>query len=277
MKISSDIHLLFIKKITGLSQEQLFLNAPDLSKNQKWLYDTYLKRYNSWEPLEYIIESAEFYGYHFFVDSRVLIPRNDTEIMVEKAVLSIQGSSCRNVTYIDIGTGSGYIPISVVKNIWGKISQSCAIDISESALKVADINRKTYHLQNTLTLYHGNLLDPIIPLLDKEGLGVVKSIIITANLPYIKQDDFENMDTPVYIHEPRIALYGWENTGFEMYEELINQAKELSDFGHQVTLFIEIGFDQKQVCETHLWKLWYEYEIFQDMGWVDRCVKIELK
>ena len=289
MKISPKIHNLFLQKITGLSKEQLFFSPPHdpLTKQEKELYTSFVQRLDSWEPLEYIIEKAEFYGLDFFVDQRVLIPRNDTEVMVEALTLTLSHweRGQEQIIYIDVWTGSWCIPVSVMKNIIlpphtsgtlikkGRRIKCFAIDISEKALEVAEINIQNHWLEDKIKLVQWNLLTPLFPLLDKEGLGVV---IISANLPYIKQDDFENMDESVYIHEPETALYWWENTWFELYEELIQQATTLSQKWIKIILFIEIGFDQKEVCENYLKTQGYTYEIFQDNWGVERCVKIEI-
>ncbi|MCH2188551.1 peptide chain release factor N(5)-glutamine methyltransferase [Candidatus Gracilibacteria bacterium] len=290
MKISQHIHKLLLQKITGLNKDQLFFNPPPnpLPSKEGELYDNYIKRYLSGEPIEYIVENAEFYGFDFFVDSRVLIPRNDTEIMVEKTIEELKGKN--NSIYIDTGTGSGCIPISVVKNITPPPSrtplkkgreniQYFGVDISEKALEVAHINMKRHSLEGKITLLQGNLLEPFLiprpnPLLRGEEK---KDIIITANLPYIKQDDFDNMDSSVYLHEPELALYGGKETGFELYEKLLEQSSLLAQEGLRVVVFIEIGFDQKETCEKYLKSKGYEYEIFKDNGGIERCVRIEVK
>ena len=189
------------------------------------------------------------------------------------------------MVYIDIWTGSGCIPISVMKNmphpnspIKGEGASCFAIDISEQALAVAKINIQNHWLEGKIESLRGDLLEPLIthpnPLFKREG---VEKVIISANLPYIKQNDFENMDESVYMHEPDTALYGWEKTGFELYEKLINQASILAKEGMKVVLFIEIWFDQKKVCENHLNTLGHKYEIFTDNGGVERCLKIEVE
>ncbi len=277
-------HQQILQKITGLSKEQLFLkyNPPIplrvLSPQGRKKYREYEERLESWEPIEYILEKAEFYGLDFFVDSRVLIPRNDTEIMVESVIemsphsISPIGREEAQIIYVDIWTGSACVPVSIIKNSEQNFEKAYAIDISQKALEVAEINIQKHDLEDKINLFQWDLLEPVIPLLNKEGLGVV----ITANLPYIKQDDFENMDDAVYLHEPNLALYWWKKTGFELYEKLIWQCQELQKAWNKITLFIELGFDQKDVCESFLESQWLDYEIFKDNGGVERCVWIKI-
>jgi len=276
-----------LQKITGLSKEQLFLNTDCiLTEQQQELYDSYQTRLDSWEPLEYILEQASFYWLDFFVDNRVLIPRNDTEVMVECVLETLKThpptgtfleKGRRNLIYIDIWTWSGCIPVSILTSplaplLTGEGDMCYAVDISKKALEVAWINIQNHELKEKITLLEWNLLEPILPLLGNEGLGVV----ITANLPYIKQDDFENMDESVYLNEPDLALYWWEETWFELYEKLIGQCQELVKWKNKIVLFIELGFDQKEICENFLKSESLVYQIFQDNGWVERCVRVEM-
>ena len=257
---------LILQSITGLSKEQLFLNRElKLSDTQTGLYDSLVSRLESWEPIEYIIQSAEFYGFDFFADSRVLIPRNDSEVMVEQA-LNIPWE-----VYIDVWTGSACIPVSLVKSSQQSFQQAYALDISPQALEVAKINIQNHELEDKIRLLESNLLEKIL-----EKNIQDKQILITANLPYIKQDDFENMDASVYLNEPNLALYWWKKTGFELYEKLIWQCQELKKLWNKIVLFIEIGFDQKKVCENFLSVLSLEYETFQDKWGIDRCVRVKI-
>ena len=274
--MKDNISSLFLQKITGLTQQQLFINPlPDpLPSKEGELYHSYISRLESGEPIEYILEQAEFYSLEFFVDARVLIPRNDTECMVDIVLQSI--SSCmkeqKEIVYIDVWTGSACIPISVLKNTSQELTQAYALDISKLAGEVARINIASHGLQDTLTFQSSDLLWVI---LEKQYTN--KDIIVTANLPYIKQDDFENMDRSVYMHEPETALYGGQDTWFELYEKLITQCQKLSDNHNTVLVHIEIGFDQKDICESYLALHGYSYEIYKDAGWVDRCVKIYIR
>ena len=263
---------LIIQKITGLSKEQLFLTSDLDIKNNKDIQKAF-SRLDLWEPLEYIINNAEFYGLDFYVDNNALIPRDDTEIMVESVLSYI--NKCDNLswlfTLIDVWTWTSWIPISIIKNT-ENISNCLVVDISKEALEVSKINIDKYELNHKITQINWDLLYEI--LCSKEE-KLENKIIITANLPYIKDEDYKNMDESVIKYEPKLALYGWKKTWFEMYQKLIEQCLELKK-RHVITLFIEIGFDQKQIAEDFLNKNWLKYNFFKDNNGIDRCIKISL-
>ena len=273
----------FIQKITGLSKEQLFLNKPELSLKEQEKLNEYISRYNKWEPIEYILELSDFYSLEFFVDKRVLIPRNDTELLVEKVIDELSKFNTKTLM-IDIWTWSSCIPISVMKNLPNpflieELVNCYAIDISNDALEVAEINIKNHLLESKIKLIHWDLLKPFLldtSFLSKDESIGFHSIIITANLPYIKNNDFWNMDNETIEFEPDLALYWWENTWFELYESLIYECLELTCVYNlrNLILFIEIGFDQNQVAESFLKQIWLKFEFFKDANKIDRVIKI---
>lgn len=253
-----------MQKITGLSKEQLFLSSPQLSNEQQDILDNFIERFNTWEPIEYMINSTNFYGLDFFVDNRVLIPRDDTEILVKEAIHTIQSKeiSC----LYDIWTGSWAIALSITKNC-PQLQHITAIDISKKALEVSSLNREKHQLIDKVTLLESNLLENISKLSE--------TCIITANLPYIKDSDHENMDLETITYEPDLALYGWKETWFELYETLIAEILERK-WTNTIYLFIEIGFDQYAYSKKYLTNKWLNFEYFKDSGWIQRCIKIEL-
>lgn len=260
-----------LSKITGLSLKQLFLiNEID----DKYLNTIVIEfeRIKEWVPIEYILEEAFFHSLSFFVDKRVLIPRDDTEVLVEEAIKEIQKVE-ENTTTIDIWTWSGCIPISIIKTCEKKVENCYAVDISQKALEVAKINIKKYWLEKKITTINWSLLES---LLNTSKYIFKYNVIITANLPYIKNDDFENMDNSVYINEPNLALFWWKVNGFELYEELIDQIKELISLHEiKVTLFIEIWFDQKLYSKKYLTEEKLKHKFFKDNNLINRCIKIE--
>lgn len=272
----SDFDLIVMKHLS-ISKSELFLLDKIEEKYIKNIKKDLEKRKN-WIPIEYILEKAEFFSLDFFVDNRVLIPRNDTEIMVKEALKSILVGELSekqgDLFLIDIWTGSSAIPISIIKN--SNIQNALAIDISEKALEVAKINIKKYKLENHIQTLQSDLLTEILKnnsLSSKERAEVrCKNIIITANLPYIKNSDFENMSPETLKFEPNLALFWWKDTGFELYEKLIWQILKLKE--KNIILFIEIGFDQKEIAKNFLKSKNLKFEIYKDNSEIERCIKI---
>jgi len=232
-------------KHTGFTKNQLFFCEQIEIFSHEDL-DTYIQQAKKWIPFEYIIQKAEFYNYDFFVDNRVLIPRNDTEVMINCALDCLDKNKNSRPVLVDVWTGSSCIAISLV-NTFGDFSQAHVVDISQKALEVSKINILKYNLENTIQQHHGSLLEPL-----KSFKTDSQHIIITANLPYIKDNDFENMSPETIQNEPSNALYWGPVTWFELYEELISQATELKQkYRYQIDLFIEIWFDQSEYAKNY--------------------------
>jgi len=275
---------LIILKITDFSKNQLFLSDKIDDKCFVEIKKAF-ELIKSWFPLEYFLGNANFYWLDFFVDDRVLIPRDDTEVLVELNTSSLapllRGDGEK--VYIDIWTGSCCIPISIRKNISDNMNKKIkyfALDISDKALEVSKINIWNYNLEWKIELLKSDLLEcffkdtiHLSSLCNRE----INDVVITANLPYIKDWDFDNMDDETVKYEPDLALYWWKKTGFEMYEKLIGQIFELKDIYKikNIYLFIEIGFDQKEVAELFLEKNDLKYEILNDNSWIERCINIK--
>lgn len=261
-------------KVTGLSKSQLFLCDEIDEKYVEELKNCFI-RYTKWEPIEFIINNAEFYWLDFYVDNRVLIPRNDTEIMVDKAIETIKNCDDK-ITLIDVWTWSSNIVISVMKNVTDINNElNCyAIELSKEALEVSKINIEKHLLTEKINIFCWDLLEPII----ENKFELNKNLVVTANLPYIKDGDYQNMDIETVFYEPDIALYWWKLTGFELYERIIVQVLELKKLYDlsKIVLFIEIGFDQKEISKDYLNNKWLKFEVFNDNYWIERCVRIEM-
>ena len=273
MKLDHRIKNLVLQKTTGLSKEQLFLKGENLklSLKEKIEYKEFISRIESGEPIEYIIEEANFYLLDFYIDNRALIPKDDTEIVVEKVLEE------NFEILIDIWTGSSCIAIAILKN---KDIQKCfVVDLYEKALEVSKINIEKHNLENKIIQVHWDLLLKINNeneyCLKEKNIWDGKKVVITANLPYIKDGDYSNMDKEVIDFEPNSALYWGEKTWFELYEKLIFQAIQMkSEYNiNSITLFIEIGFDQKNIAEKFLKKIKLRFNVFEDNNWISRCIK----
>lgn len=208
-------------------------------------------------PPEYTKGWVEFYYQRFQIDEHVLIPRLETESLVREAI-----RFCRTYpqdVLIDVGTGSGIIPLSILSSI--SIPEVFAVDISPFALQVAQ--RNSLDQGKTITFLESDLLGVFL----KEDLQIHgKDILITTNLPYIKQDDWENMSSDT-VHEPKIALFGGERTGFELYEQLFSQIDDFIKKYSPKTLSIiaEMGDDQTEIARKLLTIYGWEFSFFADL------------
>ncbi len=257
--------------ILGIWKKELFLQHEISSKH---IYDAQQMFFKlaSWESEEYLLETANFYGRDFYVDQRVLIPRNDTEVLVSIMLKKLlRDIDIKNMSYIDVGTGSACIPVSVILEMHPlKFEQSFALEISQDAMDVASENIEKYAPWK-IELRESNLLSGVFHDNFSE-----KKLCISANLPYIKDGDYANMDARVVRNEPNRALYGWAQTWFELYKELIKQCFQMKQVHkiEEIHLFIEIWFDQKQVSQRYLQEMWLSFEYFKDSSNIERVIYI---
>ena len=257
-----------LQKITGFTKNQLFF-CDKIETVSDLEIKNIIELHKSWTPFEYIIQKAEFYGLDFYVDNRVLIPRNDTEIMVDIVLNSLKYNKKPGPVLMDIWTGSSCIPLSILENIDSKNIITHVVDISTDALEVSKIN--IHHHKKEVQQHNWSLYSPL------EDIDFSKNdVYITANLPYIKDNDHDNMSVETIVHEPSLALYWWKNTGFELYEQLISQIIQQikKGFLKSVQLYIEIWFDQKEYSENYLKNLNLDFQIHKDNSWIHRCIQI---
>ncbi len=194
------------------------------------------------EPLAYILEHKEFYGLDFKVTKDTLIPRPETELLVDLVLKNNNETmrQCDNVI-VDVGTGSGNIIISLAKNLKNNKIKYIGVDISKKALQIARYNAKKNKLNKKIKFLHGNLLDPII---ENCKLKIENSrIIILANLPYLSKKIYEKTLPNVKNYEPKSALYSPQN-GLQHYEKLFKQTKKILPPVH-CSLFLEFSPEQK--------------------------------
>ncbi len=251
------------------------------------------------EPLAYILGYKEFYGLNFKVTPDTLIPRPETELLVE---LAIQETKIKEQTsnVIDIGTGSGNIIISIAKNYklpastrgndrsstrGGKTTNYFATDISSKALKIAKQNAKANQVADKIKFLHGNLLEPIIKNSKNQKLPAcrtgrkTKNLIIIANLPYLSREIYSATLPTVKKYEPRSALYS-ANAGLDHYERLLKQVSELQTKNQKpkTTILLEISPEQKiklsKIIKTILPQTKFEFQ--KDLANKWRVCKITL-
>ncbi|MCF1686124.1 peptide chain release factor N(5)-glutamine methyltransferase [Tetragenococcus halophilus] len=178
-------------------------------------------------PPQYLLGYEEFYGRSFKVNSNTLIPRPETEELVEWCLQNTVKQKEEALQVVDVGTGTGAIAatLKLERPAW----QLSAVDISKKALEVAQVNSNLLEAQ--VEFYLGNTLEPIKHPID----------ILIANPPYISQEEWDLMDTSVQRYEPSIALFA-ENEGLAIYQKIAEQAQE--KLSKQGKIFLEIGFNQ---------------------------------
>lgn len=192
-----------------------------------------VKRAGIKEPISYIIGKTEFFSIEFEIAPDCLIPRPETELLVERAIEFLRSRNGRQ-KICDLCTGCGCIAIAIAKNL--ENADIIATDICDAALKIAAKNIEKYQLKDRIKLLCGDLFDPLIPQIDTE-----KFDLIVCNPPYVSASEYEILDKNVKDYEPKIALYAGDN-GLDTYRKL---TEKVCDFlNPDAALILEIGYNQ---------------------------------
>lgn len=248
-----------------LKLDRSYLLINDNKPLSQEIYDSYLikiLRRKQGEPVAYIINRQEFMGFNFYVDNRVLIPRPDTEILVETTIGELKNHSNKNYKILDIGAGSGAIGLSIAK-LFPDIKMTL-VDISKDALCVARRNTTLLNICNVEIIQSDCF----------SNCDDRKFNIIVSNPPYISTEVIKTLQREVREYEPKLALEGGRD-GFKYYQRIIEEAKDyLFDDG---LLIFEIGFDQakgvKKLLEENNY---HKIEVIKDLAGHDRVVKAQL-
>jgi release factor glutamine methyltransferase len=250
---------ILLRHVLKLDRVQLYLSLDkELSTEQEASYLEIISRRRKGEPSAYITHSREFYGLDFYVDSRVLIPRPETELLVAKALEYAQKHQIETIA--DIGTGCGNIAICLAVHL--PQARIYATDISTGALEVARFNCSR-HGVNNIQLLHGSLLEPLPEPVD----------IIVSNMPYIKQSELRLVNSAQF--EPQLALDGGEN-GLEVISRLCQQVHNKLRPGG--CLLLEIGVGQREAVVSLLQELFPAARIAttRDLAEIERVVGLIL-
>lgn len=209
-------------------QHLIVYDNEQITKKEQWEYFVNIEKLSKGVPLQHITHLQEFMKMDFYVNENVLIPRPDTEILVEE-IIKI-ASKFEKTKILDLCTGSGAIGISIAKYV--KNTKVYAIDISEKALEVAKINAKNIGVEERIEFIKSDLFS---------NIQKMKFDIIVSNPPYIKKGDIRYLSEEVQ-KEPKLALEGGID-GLEFYRKITKQAIEYLKLGSYLCL--EIGYDQK--------------------------------
>ncbi len=227
---------------------EFVLAHPEFSINSKRLptIDELAKRRAKEEPLAYILGRKEFFGLDFAVNKHTLIPRPETELLVETALIEIKKRKQKKIMVVDVGTGSGNIIVSIAKNNGEKETSNAeyyGTDISGNALRTAKYNAKKHSLNRRIKFSKGSLLNPIIK--NKKLNFSRYSLIIIANLPYLSPKVYRSAPLTVRRYEPKSALLSADD-GLAHYKKLFKQIKLLAAVHKsEIAGFFEIGSEQK--------------------------------
>lgn len=246
-----------LEYITGLNSAQYFIHSEDIiEKNKAEEFFRLIERRSKRIPLSYVIGTRDFFGLTFKVDENVLIPEQETELLVEEVIKHSEGKSV-----LDMCTGSGCIAISIA--LFGKPSKVAASDISEKALEVARENAKSLKA-GEISFIRGDMFENVTDKFD----------IIVSNPPYIETGEIDELMPEVRDYIPRLALDG-DIDGLKFYRIISKEAvKKLNKNGR---IFYEIGYNQSRaVASILLENSFTDVKIMKDYSGLDRIVMAKL-
>ncbi|MFC1501250.1 peptide chain release factor N(5)-glutamine methyltransferase [Elusimicrobiota bacterium] len=235
-----------------------------IPKEKLGIFKNYIIERKKRKPISYILGHKEFMGYRFKLNQHTLIPRPETEILVETALKII--NTKKNVNLADICTGSGCIAISIAK--LSAISKIYATDICDNALHVAFENINYHGLSGKIVLKKGDMFESL------EGENIINGLdIIVSNPPYVAENEFDALE-PELKHEPKIALYGGKD-GLDFFKNLASNAKRYLKKGG--FLIVEINSNKsKEIVKIFKSNNYKINKIIKDYSRLDRVIVAKL-
>jgi len=262
---------LLLARSLNLNRERLYMRLHDqVEERDKEVLEKLIQRRISGEPLQYILEHQEFWSLDFRVDPRALIPRPETELLVEQSLLILAESSLSRIpSVLEIGTGSGAIAIALAKELRNIFV--VATDISMEALVLARENAKSAGIQHQIRFVKGDLFGPLR--LPKAGAPFD---LILSNPPYITRSRIRTLAREVKDYEPRVALDGGED-GLAFYRRIIPEARLY--LGEGGWLLLEVALGQSGVVSEMIEEEGHfrEPESIPDLSGIGRVVKAQRK
>lgn len=260
-RLNAEQLLAFVLKLTRV---QLYVQFEKmLSQNEVAEYRELIRRRTDKEPLQYILGETEFMGLNFKVTSDVLIPRPETEFLVEHIIETVKNSKIKNPSIIDIGTGSGCIAISLAHHLADCIIT--ATDVSQEALDLAQINSSTNEINNINFLNHD--------ILSEKKIRLEKVDIIVSNPPYISKSEMKDLPDEIKNYEPEIALTDFKS-GLIFYEKILSLIdKDLKC----KFVFMEMNANlKKQIMNLTNKYEFKKVDVVHDLNNLPRILKIEI-
>jgi release factor glutamine methyltransferase len=237
-----------------------------LSPQQEQQFLALIERRKHGEPVAYLVGHEEFYGRDFVVDKRVLIPRPETELLVEVALHTCRDmlDAGRTPVMADIGTGSGAIPITLALEE-PRLPYLYGADISPDALEVAALNCRRHHVEERVHLLQGDLLSPLPEPVD----------VVTANLPYVGTEEMGMLEPDVRDYEPHLALFSGPN-GLDLLRRFLTEAQQPNKLKNNAVIVLEIGYNQREPLTRVLQELWPQAQVafIKDYAGWDRVLQV---
>ena len=242
---------ILLSKVLNKKREEVLVDLNQKIENNKILeFLKYIDRRALKEPIAYIIQQKEFWSRNFEVNNKTLIPRPETELMLEKLINIYKKKS---INILDIGTGSGCIILSLLSEL--KSSKGIGIDISFGALQIAKKNAKKLNILGNVKFQKKSI----------DSFFSQKFDLVVSNPPYIRSRDLKNLEDDIKLHEPKIALDGG-NDGLDLIKKVIYKAKEILKANGRLAL--EIGNEQvlqvSKILEKNNFRIEYIVNDYKD-------------
>lgn len=253
---------LLLCKVLGIQRVDLYVNYDrPISSQELQEYRDYIRRRASREPLQYVLGQTEFMSLTFKVNPSILIPRQDTETLVEWVLDRFNGR--QNLKILDLGTGSGNIAVSLAYYL--NEPQITAVDISQEALESAQENANLNKVDDCISFIHCDVLDRRFEIIMNDRFD-----IIVANPPYIQEQEFMQLEPEVREYEPRIALVGQNKVNTFSHRICELAPHLLKDNGE---VFVEIAAGQSETVEAIFKKNRFKsVQIRKDIAGIERVV-----
>ncbi len=248
---------LLMSKVINKDRKLVLLNLDQEMKKESYVsFIKLIKERSKGKPIAHLTGKKSFWKYDFDVNENVLIPRPDTEIIIEQVLRLYKNKT--KINFLDIGVGSGCIILSILKE--KKNFLGTGVDISKECLKICKINANKLGLNNRLKLFKSNV----------DNFSYGKYDLIISNPPYIKKLDLKNLDKDVKNFEPKLALDGGLDGISEIRKVIVRSSELIKKRGN---LILEIDFDQKKVVKKLLIKEgFYINRVVKDLAKKDRCI-----
>ena len=248
---------LLMSKIFQKDRKFIILNSKKILSEEKFdQFYNLVKKRSKGEPIAYLLNKKDFWNYEFYIDKGILIPRPDSEIIIEQILRITEHKN--NLRILDIGVGSGCLLLSVLKE--KKNFRGVGIDISKKCIDISNINASRLEISKRVKFFKS----------DVDNFRFGKYDLIISNPPYIKKLDFNNLNRDVINFEPRLALYGGLD-GISEIRKVINKSSELIKKNGKFIL--EIAYDQKnKIIKLLRNKGFYINQVLKDLANNDRCI-----